>query len=125
MCPKLTAMHSRCLQTTSTGHFFGPHCPSKPFGISMPGARPKIPKSNDSRQNRILITSVVTTHRHAFEMSSNDINWSFYLDRTVHQTICNRMPGVGPKIPKSNDSRQNPDINHVRGHVRACLIRVT
>ncbi|GIY05666.1 hypothetical protein CEXT_487681 [Caerostris extrusa] len=59
-------------------------------------------------------------------MSANDINWSFYLDRSVHPIHLDfQMLGVSPKIPKSNDSRQNPDINHIRGHVRACLIRVT
>ncbi|GIY05670.1 hypothetical protein CEXT_487701 [Caerostris extrusa] len=50
-------------------------------------------------------------------MSSNDINWSFYLNRTVHPNHLDfQMSGVSPKIPKSNDSRQNPDINHIRGH---------
>ncbi|GIX82233.1 hypothetical protein CDAR_370961 [Caerostris darwini] len=72
------------------------------------------------------VTNVSQTHCHAFEMSANDINWSFYLDRTVHPNHLDfLMPGVVPKIPKSNDSRQNQDINHIRGHVRACLIRVT
>ncbi|GIX82231.1 hypothetical protein CDAR_370951 [Caerostris darwini] len=59
-------------------------------------------------------------------MSANDINWSFFLDRTVHPNHLDfHMPGVSPKIPKSNDSRQNQYINHIRGHVCACLIRVT
>ncbi|GIY05668.1 hypothetical protein CEXT_487691 [Caerostris extrusa] len=66
------------------------------------------------------------THCHPFEMSANDLNWSFYLDRTVHPKHLDfQRPGVSPKIPKSNDSRQNHDINPICGHARAYLIRVT